>query len=373
MSRYLTPVYGFGYLLALYISVLLNSCGSQPEIKSYSQESIAAKEAASNDVPASEPPAPSAPESSDAKPINSETQTPNVCTPEETRLVKEITFSSAVETNDLKPPLSTNFGITTHNSFGVYNQLFHRNDSEGRELLNLAEKYDISIKWATPKPGEYYWKLIGLHHLFPLENTGRHNIYIEMLDENGNPVRDRNYFLEKNITQFPKETIMMDKPANEPFTNIPMFKGNTLSVKILGESSNSNDLSDEVVNLHSAHPDEALPNGELHNTLYHHSFYLVYRKTLQEVKPEVKGKLTISIEEPKGEILTLRSDRGEQTYQLSSEALTSLVISNLELSKFQVLIGNKEINYPKELTLTPETPFAEIEIVKDTLGASDCP
>jgi hypothetical protein len=61
--------------------------------------------------------------------------------------------------------------------------------------------------------------------------------------------------------------VALDKPDPEPMGNIPMGQGQTVTVWVAGAGP-----SDRVSGLSTTHPDEA--SG---NTLYHHSFLVVWR------------------------------------------------------------------------------------------------
>jgi hypothetical protein len=69
--------------------------------------------------------------------------------------------------------------------------------------------------------------------------------------------------------------------------------GQNVAVWIKGLSRDANDKSDRVENLHTAHPDEPLPDGSLLNTLGHHSFYVVFQRTRKagQVEGVIQGRL----------------------------------------------------------------------------------
>ncbi len=70
--------------------------------------------------------------------------------------------------------------------------------------------------------------------------------------------------------------VTVDKPANEPGTNFPMWKWQVCSVEML-------DLpSDRVTGLHTGHPDE--PPG-MGNTLFHHSFLVHFQRVIKDAQP----------------------------------------------------------------------------------------
>jgi hypothetical protein len=73
--------------------------------------------------------------------------------------------------------------------------------------------------------------------------------------------------------------VPLDKPDSEPAGNIAMFKGQIVSVWMNGLAGDATDKSDRLENIHTNHPDEPLPDGELWNTIGHHSFYVIFQRT----------------------------------------------------------------------------------------------
>ncbi len=149
-------------------------------------------------------------------------------------------------------------------------------------------EFNLRLVEADIAPGETYWKVIGIHHLLPMENRGNHHVYLEALDEAGvripMPLWADNQF--GNIS----EPVQLDKPSNEPAGNIPMFRGNTYKVRMRGRKINEFEKSDRVENLHINHRNEPLPpDGSGGNGNGRHSFYVVFqraKKTGVEPEPE---------------------------------------------------------------------------------------
>jgi hypothetical protein len=141
--------------------------------------------------------------------------------------------------------------------------------SAPREVVNDAASYGVQIQPANVAPGAWYWQAVRVHHLTPQENGGNHHIYLDVLDGTArvNGARLR-------VTWDGGEQIVtVDKPANEPGTNFPMWKWQVCAVECLGLSGKELP-SDRVTGLHTGHPDEA-PG----NTLFHHSFHITFVKT----------------------------------------------------------------------------------------------
>ncbi|HSN76703.1 MAG TPA: hypothetical protein VL334_16650 [Anaerolineae bacterium] len=146
--------------------------------------------------------------------------------------------------------------------------------------VNDAEAYGVVVVPADAPEGATYWRAIRVHHLTPNENQGRQHIFLDALDEAGN----RSFGAQARVT-WPggEQTLTVDKALGEPGTNFPMWKWQICAVEMLGLPS------DRVENLHTGHPDE--PPG-LNNTLFHHSFEVVYQRAVKgATEPPVGGKI----------------------------------------------------------------------------------
>ena len=122
-----------------------------------------------------------------------------------------------------------------------------------------------------------------LDHLLPEENRGNQNILLEALDETGqrlnNPAAWAGWTWQGRRPEERADPVPLDKPIDQPANNITMFSGQNVSIWIRGLSNEANDKSDLVENLNVNHPDELGPNGELWNSIGHHSFYIVFQRT----------------------------------------------------------------------------------------------
>jgi hypothetical protein len=169
--------------------------------------------------------------------------------------------------------------------FQTYNQRYLENIAAGGEPINDAGTYDVRIEQADVPEGEPYWRVIGVHHLTPEENRGKHYVFLEALDEEGRRVRDpfawAGWTWEGRRPEERADPVPLDKPANEPANNIVMYFGQIVTVWLNGLVPDAADPSDRVENLHTNHPDEPGPGGELWNSIGHHSFYVVFQRTLQ--------------------------------------------------------------------------------------------
>ncbi len=162
-----------------------------------------------------------------------------------------------------------------------YNALFRDNPGQ-----NDATRYGAKIDPCTGGSGAAPFRCIGIHHLTPDENAGNHHVFLDVLDEQGQRIRQEQIewtWGARRLDEQAPSSITIDKPDREPGTNIPMNWAQTISVSVKGE------LSDRVTNLHTRHPAEIgdpdcraeaggtvpAPGG---NTRDHHSFYVVFQR-----------------------------------------------------------------------------------------------
>lgn len=146
-----------------------------------------------------------------------------------------------------------------------------------RTGVNDALAYGVSVVSATPEPGAWYWQAVRVHHLTPEENGGNHHIYLDLLDpelgDESQPDGGRVFGARARITwDGGDQTIVVDKPLNEPGTNFPMWRWQVCAAEALGLPGQELP-SDRVTGLHTGHPDEATGN-----TLFHHSFSITFVK-----------------------------------------------------------------------------------------------
>lgn len=145
-----------------------------------------------------------------------------------------------------------------------------------RPVVNDALAYGVAITPAEVAPGSWYWQAVRVHHLTPEENNGNHHIFIDLRDpalDAGDPYGGRVYGAQVRVTWDGGEQITtIDKPLNEPGTNVPMWRWQVCAVQALGLPE-AGLPSDRVTGLQTGHPDEA-PG----NTLFHHSFEIIFVK-----------------------------------------------------------------------------------------------
>ena len=139
--------------------------------------------------------------------------------------------------------------------------------------VNDAAGYGVSIVPADVTEGAPYWRAVLVHHLTSDENHANHHVFLDALDEEGGRVTGA----RGRITwEGGEHLVTVDKPANEPGTNFPMWKWQICTVEML-------DLpSDQVTGLHTGHPDEPPGSG---NTLFHHSFAVHFQRAIKDARP----------------------------------------------------------------------------------------
>lgn len=144
-------------------------------------------------------------------------------------------------------------------------------------MANEAKSYGVYIQPALVGPGEKYWRAVRVRHLPPEENNRRNHIFVDCLDEKGQ--RAYNTWLSTGW-QSGEDTAIIDKPLDEPGTNIPMWKGQVRWAEVKDSIP-----SDRVENLHSDHPDEGA--GNLRHA---HSFEIVFQKVAAGGEPPPPAK-----------------------------------------------------------------------------------
>ena len=153
---------------------------------------------------------------------------------------------------------------------------------------NDAVDYGVSIFRHNPVSGERYWRIIGIHHLFPDENRGGHNLFFDVLDIDGNRVRPVawvNWSWDGMRAEEEPPAAQGDKPDNEPAGNIALGWNQIVYAGCNGRKiiRDTDGISDWVQKVHTNHPNEGDSEG---NTIGHHSFYVLWKETIAgEVDP----------------------------------------------------------------------------------------
>lgn len=145
--------------------------------------------------------------------------------------------------------------------------------------LNDAILYGAKIVPATVATDSIYWRCIGIHHLTGSENGGKNNVFLDVLDEAGRRIEKPHPLVDwkwEGMQDHEKPgMVVLDKPKEEPGGNIGLHAAQIASVWVAGR------VSDVVVGLQTAGV-EGIPE-EPGNHRYHHSFYVVFQRTVHGI------------------------------------------------------------------------------------------
>ena len=121
-------------------------------------------------------------------------------------------------------PLPRGMRGVTGFDFQGYNQRFISNASGQPSTMPFLTA-SASMR-STRRPEQSYWAVVGVHHLTPEENRSRHNIFVDVLDEQGRRLRDAQVAWNwEGNDGAPPEPKRLDKPDDEPGCDIPLFDG----------------------------------------------------------------------------------------------------------------------------------------------------
>ncbi len=228
-----------------------------------------------------------------------------------------------------------------------YNTQYLLNARDNGEPINDAgQKYGVRIVQTDVAEGETYWKVIGVHHLFPRENFSKHHVYLEALDEEGRRIKTPHVWAgwtwEGRHPDERADPVSLDKPDYETAGNVAMHFAQTVSVWIKGLNRDANDKSDTVKGLHTRHPDEPLEDGSLLNTLGHHSFYVVVQR-IRKTASIADGAITGRVERGQGHtIQLLKSNQVVATQDLGSDP--AFAFENLSYGVYQLKVVGTNIS-----------------------------
>lgn len=163
--------------------------------------------------------------------------------------------------------------------------------------MNLFEKYQDAIHrgspvldncpWIALNDGGFAYEACFVHWLTPAENGSKHNVYVDVLDENGQQrygITDMTIAWRWNF-QRPDEAsppIRFDKRRPEPAANLPIWAGQRLTLWL--QNSSGAQVSQSVGNLHTDMEDSRPGNSR-----FHHSYYVVFRPRTEIVVPPPSG------------------------------------------------------------------------------------
>lgn len=177
-------------------------------------------------------------------------------------------WGSAATTDESRPPTDENKGTEGGNGMT-------------QTQVNQAEAYGVEVLPVQVATGVAYWRVAEVRHLTPLENRSNHHVYVDVVDANGQRVRDGRLrilwdWVGRRADEEAKP-MALDKPDGEANGNVNLGPGQIARVWIGGDGANS----EVVANLHTNHPNEPTPGSdELFNTTGHHSFYVRFRRVV---------------------------------------------------------------------------------------------
>ena len=164
-------------------------------------------------------------------------------------------------------------------------EFLNRATADPTTILGNAAAYAVGLQRATVAAGQVGWRVLGVHHLSPAENRGGHHIYVDVVDEQGQRLRDPSLRLrwgwEGQRADEAAPPRAFDKGDNEPATNVDVNSGQIVWVEVEGQGL----ASDRVHNMHTKHADEPGPGGETWNSIGHHSFYILFQRVAEGARP----------------------------------------------------------------------------------------
>ena len=157
----------------------------------------------------------------------------------------------------------------TFQSYNTVRQQFIDHWDATGTVDNQAASYEIVVGQPGVGEGEKYWACIGAYHLLPEENGGKHNLYLEAIDENNNRLFGVafKWGWEGQGPNEPSPDVVDDKPPSEQ-ANIVIWAN-----QVIWAGVRDSIPSGEVQKIRSTHPDEG-PG----NTWGHHSFYVAFKR-----------------------------------------------------------------------------------------------
>lgn len=154
-------------------------------------------------------------------------------------------------------------------SYEIVRQAFidHWNETQRADTQTTA--YDITIKQPPVDEGQKFWACIGAYHLTPAENQGKHNLFLEAMDENNNRIFGAvfKWGWRGQGPDEPSPDLVDDKPPDE-LANLVVWAN-----QIIWAGVRDTLPSGEVHNVRTTHPDE-----DSVNTWGHHSFYAAFKR-----------------------------------------------------------------------------------------------
>ncbi|HXF61733.1 MAG TPA: NBR1-Ig-like domain-containing protein, partial [Caldilineaceae bacterium] len=257
------------------------------------------------------------------------------------------------------------FGGLVGFDFRRYNQTFLAHDDPAP--LNDAAAYAVQVKQADAPDEAPAWRVIGIHHLTAEENSGKHHVYVEALDEQGQRVREPGLRLEwgweGQTADEASPPVAFDKGEMEPAANVPIERSQRLWVRIGGDLP-----SDTVVNLHANHPDEAAADGSTGNSIGHHSYYIVFQRGTRAGMVQVDAAAYVPGSDAVPDLTTLRPGaRFIQRWTLRNTGTTAWRSPGYKL----VWTGHKSLGAPPQVAVPACAPGEEVQVEVEQVAPAE--
>jgi hypothetical protein len=142
---------------------------------------------------------------------------------------------------------------------------------------NDAAQYGVEIhRMNNPN----VWRVLGVHHLTPSENQGKHNVYVDVVGPKNQASIGWTWIGRKADEANPNKPL--DKPTNEPNGNVDLYPG--MNAQVWVDDLN---MSDRVFGLRTDLPEGKGPNGEIWNSYGHHSYYILFSLMNNTIPPVI--------------------------------------------------------------------------------------
>ena len=239
--------------------------------------------------------------------------------------------------------------------FDVWDVIRGDENQPRQGITDVERIFEITVETPSIAAGQPYWKVIGLHH-FSEQAAGLHHVYLDVIEDGE---RIDNAILIGRKGDLPEFQVIINKPHNEPGTNIPMWSQDR--VRVFVHWPTDNPLPSEVVsNLHTQHdPVE----GE--GWRGHHSFYVIFKKMIAGDENDLDTDPENSLVQKLfavGEPLIIPLNREAELYQVSQEhnlgeRLTREYIVDFNGQKYTSQI------YEKGLVYAPTGNWENIRVI----------
>lgn len=156
------------------------------------------------------------------------------------------------------------------------NEFFNYLKLTGLIYNDALKDYGVKIESPPIAAGQDYWRVMGVHILTDEENVGKHNGYCDVFGPDGNRLYETIIKIT-NVNSGKVTTTRIDKGANEPGTNFPIWSHDNLTAEVDRDGL----PSQRVAGLRTSFDDTGTGN-----TRYHFSYYFLFqRATMGESKP----------------------------------------------------------------------------------------